>query len=69
MWKWLNDNWFKILIVVILAWFGYYYIKTLEINEFVQCDLAVLQHDNSPTGFTLCTLIMTHQSAVPWAFP
>lgn len=62
----LKENWFKLALIIIIIWLGSSYIKTLQINEYVECALSNSQHDNNPNLYGLCDVSWTHHSSGAW---
>lgn len=40
---WVKDNWFKILLLVIIGWFAYSYIQTQRFNSYVECNTELMK--------------------------
>lgn len=73
--KWFKDNWFKLLILASLIWFGYQFIMNQRFSQYIQCNSGFqreymrenansqeLQTGFDAENFALCDIAFTHKS-------
>lgn len=69
----IREDGFKIVIVIILAWFVYSYIQNMRYNAYVECNSKIMVNnftkDNSQAigeWYGLCDIALNHKLNGMW---
>lgn len=71
-----KKDWFKVFIILILAWFSYSYIQNMKYNSYVECNSKIMinnhiKDNTSAMGewYGLCDISLNHKLNGMWMLP